>query len=106
MTIEDVRKAQTIAATLLPNNEAVDERQIRDAVTRASTLVNLTDQELESLIRNLQASYTVSVGIAGTLDDDRNHIEWLADNREQIEWKAWERYRRYLQDVKLHRTDQ
>jgi len=26
MTIEDVRKAQTIAATLLPNNEAVDER--------------------------------------------------------------------------------
>jgi hypothetical protein len=100
MTIEDVRKAQTIAATLLPNNEAVDERQIRDAVTRASTLVNLTDQELESLIRNLQASYTVSVGIAGTLDDDRNHIEWLADNREQIEWKAWERYRRYLQDVK------
>jgi len=100
MTIEDVRRAQTIAATLLPNNEAVDEHQIRDAVIRASSLVPLTDKELESLIRNLQASYTVSVGIAGTLDDNRNHIEWLAGRSEQIEWKAWERYRRYLQDAK------
>ena len=100
MTIEDVRKAQTIAATLLPNNEAVDELQIRHAVTRAASLVNLTNEEQESLIRNLQASYTVSVGIAGTLDDDRNHVEWLAESRDQIEWKAWERYRRYLQDVK------
>lgn len=100
MAIEDIRRAQTIAATLLPNDEAVDEHLIRDAVTRASSLVPLTNEELESLIRNLQASYTVSVGIAGTLDDNRNHVEWLAGRREQIEWKAWERYRRYLQDVK------
>jgi len=100
MTIEDVRRAQTIAATLLPNDEAVDEQQIRSAVERASILIPLSSDEVESLIRNLQASYTVSVGIAGTLDDNRNHIEWLFDDREKIEWKAWERYRRYLQDIK------
>lgn len=100
MATEDVSKAQTIAAALLPNNEAVNEHQIREAVLRASTLISLTNEEVESLIRNLQASYTVSVGIAGTLDDNRNHIEWLAERREEIDWKAWERYRRYLQDVK------
>lgn len=90
-----------IASALLPNDSAVGENQIREAVTKSSTLVPLSEQETEDLIRNLQASYTVSVGIAGTLDDDQDHIEWLADRRDQIEWKAWDRYRRYLQDIKM-----
>jgi hypothetical protein len=100
MTNDEIRKAQTIAATLLPVDTAVNEAQIRDAVNRASGIVQISDDEKESLIRNLQASYTVSVGVAGTLDDNTNHVDWLAARRSEISWRAWERYRRFLQETK------
>ncbi|MFF5230675.1 Z1 domain-containing protein [Dactylosporangium sp. NPDC000521] len=34
------------------------------------------------------------------LYDDVDHLEWLADARAERSWEFWERYRRYLEDVR------
>lgn len=57
------------------------------------------DEQLdeECLLRQVLFDYGVFEGSAKVLEDNRDHKEWLADERASIKWNFWSRYRRYLE---------
>ena len=100
MSLENVNRVRILASMLLDDNAAVTEEQIRSAVEKAKATFEIDEAETEYLIRSLEASFTVSVGIAGVLVDDRDHVEWLHEKKASVNWKMWGRYERYLRESK------
>ena len=58
--------------------------------------------DTEALLRRILSDFGVFEGNAKILEDNRDHKEWLADERSSITWNFWNRYRKYLEvDEKL-----
>ena len=57
------------------------------------------EEELDSetLLRQILYDYGVFEGSAKVLEDNRDHQEWLADERASIQWNFWNRYKKYLE---------
>ena len=51
----------------------------------------------EALLRQILTDYGVFEGSAKVLEDNRDHKEWLAEERAHIEWNFWNRYKKYLE---------
>src|SRR6266849_4228791 len=56
------------------------------------------DVEEDQLVRKIETLCNVYVPAISTLDDMRDHLEWLSSRRAEIKWRFWERYRQYLED--------
>jgi Z1 domain len=54
-----------------------------------------------ALRREVEHRVTVWQAPSPGLDDARDHVEWLPSAKAAIDWQFWNRYRRYLEDVKL-----
>lgn len=50
----------------------------------------------EELLRTILLNYGVFEGHSSVLEDNRDHIEWLANERAGIKWNFWNRYEWYL----------
>jgi hypothetical protein len=100
MTTEDFNRARNIAIQLLPATGGISEELITSAVDQTMKILELSVQERDQLIRELQAAYTVTAGEADALDGGGDHVEWLSERRSDIDWKLWIRYMRYLQESK------
>jgi Z1 domain-containing protein len=59
------------------------------------------DLDLAALQREVEHRVTIWQAPASSLDDNKDHIEWLPAVKVGIDWQFWDRYRRYLEDVKL-----
>lgn len=58
------------------------------------------DDDLASIVRELEAEYNVHVGQWTSLADDEDHVAWLPDLKAgSPEWPFWSRYERYLRTV-------
>ncbi|MFU8870408.1 Z1 domain-containing protein [Micromonospora sp. SL4-19] len=57
--------------------------------------------EKELLLKEIQSRVVVWQDDSVGLKDDRNHIEWLTEAQLERSWDFWDRYRRYLEDVRL-----
>ena len=55
------------------------------------------DLDQEELLRQILFDYGVFEGTAKVLEDNRDHKEWLADERSSIKWHFWNRYKKYLE---------
>ena len=53
----------------------------------------------EELLRQILFDFGVFEGSAKVLEDNRDHKEWLADERASIKWNFWSRYKKYLEVV-------
>ena len=53
----------------------------------------------EMVIRQALANFDVYVGDPSFLDNNKDHEEWLADEKTEIEWKFWDRYKHYLEST-------
>lgn len=53
----------------------------------------------EELLRHVLFDYGVFEGKAKVLEDNRDHKEWLAEERSSIKWHFWNRYKKYLEVV-------
>ncbi len=78
---------------------------IRDTVYMAVEILYKTKQipdkesiEIDRLVREIETLCDVYVPTMSTLDDMRDHQEWLSSRRADIEWRFWERYQRYLRE--------
>lgn len=58
-----------------------------------------SDEEIneEFLLRKILFDYGVFEGTAKILEDNTDHVEWLADERASIKWDLWGRYKKYLE---------
>ncbi|MDC5696314.1 Z1 domain-containing protein [Intrasporangium calvum] len=54
--------------------------------------------ELEQLVRDLEADYNVYVGNWTSLADDGDHVKWLEERRPEIKWAFWDRYQRFMRE--------
>lgn len=53
----------------------------------------------EEIFRTIMLNYGVFEGRSSVLEDNRDHIEWLANERASIKWNFWNRYNKYLSKV-------
>ncbi len=75
---------------------------IREWVDKIAALLGVGGpedaDELEQLVRDLEADYNVYVGNWTSLADDGDHVKWLEDRRSEIKWAFWERYERLMRE--------
>lgn len=73
---------------------------IVDLIFKTSTMLQLdTDSHArarEQVAKDIEASINVHVGGWNSLSDDSDHQPWLAEQRDTIDWRFWERYERHL----------
>jgi len=91
---------QLLGEGVVPTTET-----IRDTVSMAVEMLHKRGQipdkgsiGIDRLVREIETLCDVYVPTISTLDDMRDHQEWLSSRRAEIEWRFWERYQRYLQE--------
>ena len=78
------------------------ESEIQKVATMFAVYYPNEELDQEALLRQILYDYGIFEGTARVLEDNRDHKEWLADERASIKWNFWNRYRKYLEvDEKL-----
>ena len=74
------------------------EEIIKNTIQQLKVLPIYSDEEIdeEVLFREIMSGYTTLGGGMTTLEDRRDHQEWLANERADIRWDYWRRYKDYL----------
>lgn len=72
------------------------------AIQKATTIFELNEEGKETLKEDLFKSLNVAMSMKSVLlnQKDEDHIPWLNVKKSQINWKHWNRYKRYLMEVK------
>src|SRR6266496_3080435 len=106
MTITGLdKKIVGVALQLLDGDDSPTPETIRDTVCSVVEMFRKKKQfsgaetiEIDRLVREIETLCNVYIPNISTLDDMRDHQEWLSSRRGEIEWKFWERYQRYLEE--------
>lgn len=75
------------------------EAQIQNLAMTFAPFYPNDELDQEALLRQILYDYGIFEGTARVLEDNRDHQEWLADERASIKWNFWNRYRKYLEVV-------
>lgn len=102
-------RTRRIALALLEGIEQPSRDDIKQKVAIAITTTRSMPGPIdpETLARDIESSLNIFIGRSQALDADEDHVAWLSDTlatldpkRPQIDWVFWERYARYLREVK------
>ncbi|SCG67790.1 Z1 domain-containing protein [Micromonospora coxensis] len=98
-----MQQAIRLVLAFLPQDRQANPTELNDAVNMVCAMQQARGQALdrELLLKEIQARVAVWQDDSVGLKDDRNHIEWLAEAQLDRSWDFWDRYRRYLEDVRL-----
>lgn len=92
-------QARTISQTLLKAHTPPFQHDlIRQQVMTAAPLVKLGADDAERLVKELEASFNVWIGVQSVLDGDDDHVPWLSHRRAEIGWRYWKRFQRLLEE--------
>lgn len=93
-------QARSVTQALLKgDNPPFTTDLIRRHARTASTIIPLDPDEIDRLVKELEASFNVWIGDQSVLDgDDDNHKGWLGGRRAEIKWRYWERFQRLLEE--------
>ncbi|MET8310924.1 Z1 domain-containing protein [Micromonospora sp. NPDC005173] len=96
-------QAIRLVLAFLPQDRQATPHELGDAVNMVCAMQQARGQTLdrELLLKEIQARVAVWQDDSVGLKDDRNHIEWLSEAQLDRSWEFWDRYRRYLEDVRL-----
>ena len=100
MDHESRNQVRRLVFNLLPTNTPTDE-ELREAVLDILPMVakrHGVELDADETVRTLQAEFNVFQADAVSLNNADGHLEWLAERRDSIEWRFWDRYLRYLQE--------
>src|SRR3954463_5172784 len=100
----DRQQALALARNLLPTDRIAGPADVRGAIAGARAALQAMGRDWtlddEDLARELEALVNIFVGTSTSLEDDTDHVEWLSSRRHEIEWAFWNRYRRWIADVR------
>ncbi|ASW54747.1 Z1 domain-containing protein [Plantactinospora sp. KBS50] len=98
-----IQQAIRLVLAFLPQDRQATPAELDDAVNLVFGMQQARDQMLdrELLLKEIQARVAVWQDDSVGLTDDQNHIEWLTEAQLDRSWEFWDRYRRYLEDVRL-----
>lgn len=103
MKTESSVLAKRLVMAMLLDNPNPTQSDIRAQVSAVMSMLKVQDPAVELdeevLVRDVESSCNVWVPAATTLEDARQHVEWLANKRADIGWQFWQRHRTYLRDV-------
>lgn len=93
---------RVVLAMLSPGKDATTEEVIA-ACDRVHSWLSREDKpfDLATLRTEALERFAVWQEASTGLDDATDHVEWLPEARATLDWPFWDRYRRYLGEVKL-----
>jgi hypothetical protein len=100
---EALAKAVRLVLAMLPQDRQASEEEISSCVADVHTMIAGRGEHVErgTLEREIHAKVAVWQETSVSLVDEKDHLEWLADAKAERKWEFWDRYDRYVQDVKL-----
>jgi hypothetical protein len=98
-----MQQAIRLVLALLPQDRQATPEEITESVDPIWVMQQSRGQLLDRdvLLKEIQSRVAVWQDDSVGLKDDRNHIEWLTEAQVERSWDFWDRYRRYLEDVRL-----
>ncbi|WP_103508584.1 Z1 domain-containing protein [Streptomyces sp. SM13] len=94
--------ALRLALALLPTDRQPTPQEVTACVDSVERL--LADQgttvDRTALLRDLQAQVAVFQESAALLENDHGHLPWLGRDTDTHQWDFWERYERFLREIR------
>ncbi|QJT03098.1 Z1 domain-containing protein [Streptomyces asoensis] len=101
-SFESLAKARRLVLALLSQDRQPTPEEVQNAVTVIFGMLagqgEVLDRDL--LAKEIEAITAVFQEGSSGLESDRGHEPWLPEAKNDREWDFWERYRRYLEDVR------
>lgn len=106
MSAEVMKRARDLALTIIGGTDAPGPDDVELAIAGAMAAIEKISPDAGTvdavaLRREIEELVTVFVPGETVLEDNTDHVPWLAEERASIEWNFWERYRRFLIDQQL-----
>jgi hypothetical protein len=60
----------------------------------------VSDEEFAEIKRKLKVNIVVQMDLGVLIKDRKHHLPWLSDRRSEFDFFFWNRYKRYLEEVK------
>lgn len=102
MNKENVVKLEKYAQNYLSDKKEsgkIKEEEIRKAVGLFQPFIeNLTSDEIEQAIKNLESRYRITMDTGAMLKED-NYKKWYFNSRVERGTRHWDRYKRYLEET-------
>lgn len=94
--------ARMVASMLNAQDQRVTTELVQQYAAAAVTLPPFDSAELDHdrIIRLVKATINVWVPAASVLEDNTDHVDWLAQRRAEVDWTFWDRYRQWLESRK------
>ncbi|MFD6650633.1 hypothetical protein ACFWC0_16710, partial [Micromonospora chalcea] len=98
-----MQQAIRLVLAMLPQDRQATHDEISESVDPIWLMQQSRGQLLDRdvLLKEIESRVAVWQDDSVGLKDDRNHIEWLTEAQLERSWDFWDRYRRYLEDVRL-----
>jgi len=86
-------------------NKNVDQQEIRDFIGRMKVVFPGENLDEALLFRKLESIHSIRIGLADTLDDATDHVEWFNPSTgegydRKISWHFWTHYMEYVTLIK------
>lgn len=95
-------RAKQLVLVMLKGSSAPTTDEIRNRIKMVADMLKLDTGESgfdeNQLYTEIESLMNVWIGLGSTLDDETDHIPWLADRRSEIKWRFWGRYERFLEE--------
>ncbi|MCE6999974.1 Z1 domain-containing protein [Saccharothrix sp. S26] len=100
---DSMQKAIRVVQAWLPNNRQPTTDEVTSAVTGVHLMMTSQGLDIDRVQfeREVQALVATHQEESAGLDDPEGHVPWLAEAKADRTWSFWERYRQYIEDVKI-----
>ncbi|MFD0024495.1 Z1 domain-containing protein [Streptomyces sp. NPDC058382] len=101
-SFESLAKARRLVLALLSQDRQPTPEEVQNAVTVIFGMLAGQGEvvDRDQLAKEIEAITAVFQEGSSGLESDRGHEPWLPEAKNDREWDFWERYRRYLEDVR------
>ncbi len=84
----------------IPPTEAEFDAEVSALRQALAALYKVSDEEFAEIKRKLKANIVVQMDLGVLIKDKRQHLPWLSTRRASLDFFFWNRYKKYLEEVK------
>jgi hypothetical protein len=84
----------------VPPTEAQFDEEVIALRSMAAQMYPVTDEEFTEIKRKLKANIVVKMDLGVLIKDKQEHLPWLSARRAELDFFFWNRYKKFLEEVK------
>lgn len=84
----------------VPPKEAVFNDEVSQLRQSLTALYSVSDEEFAEIKRKLKANIVVQMDLGVLIKDKQQHLPWLSVRRTSLDFFFWNRYKKFLEEVK------